>query len=962
MRIFVLIVGCLMLFVSSGIEIVYATPSITSTIMVKMVKGLTAAEQAAIIARNGGVEISSVPVLRLHVISVPAENLFLLLKDYRADPQVESVEVSKSRKAETLSDDQHVGVQWSLQKIGWDKVYGKIAPKGTATVALLDTGIDATHPDLKNNIVVGTSILDGSNGFTDPSGHGTQMAGIIAAVTGNGKGIAGVAYAGVKVMPITVLDAAGIGQDTDIIQGIVWAVDHGANILLMAFSNHDFSQNLQDALDYAWSKGTVLVAATGNNATSTPTYPAGNRGVIGISATDETDLLAATSNFGLDTFLAAPGTNIYTTTLGNTYNYVSGTSASSAIVAGVAGFMKANDSKLSNGAIVGRLAKSADSVGSASNLNNQTMYGNGRVDMAKAIADTSTNIIVQPAGTLGGGGPYVGPYKAAAMKTATVTGNWNSTTTWGGAAVPVTGDTVVINSGVKVTVNVNTASVASIKINAPASSNGITVSGTNTLNCSGTIAMNAPTASANGTIAVGTGTLNAGSITITGGSSSSQYSLVSLSTGTINVTGDISFSGMQAQARLAFTGSGTLNIGGNLGANGTFTASTGTVNFRGGHNQSVAGYTYNTLKANSCFNVNLAGAATIKTLTIGDATVCQCNPSPCVINMPTFFYDNGFSITLSSGSALNFISGDYYISSSTLPNFSLKNINFKTSWFIYTGVGPQTVASVNNSMNVALSGSGVKSFAPGVTLNTLDINLGATAYITPGLNLQVGALVFGITSGQQGTIKGTWGSTTATAATHHNNTYFAPSTGYLTVLSDMRSAQPTVTLSVVFGGPNTVKVGNTFIAVASGGRGTGAYAYSATGSACQVNASTGVGKVLHVSGGCSVTATKAGDDYNSMSSPSAPLIITTINKGDQAALILNTTMPLANAQSETMSVTGGTTGGAATYKLVSGPCSITGNKLTAKSNTGYCLVNATMAGNTDYNPVTSYPDNFVVLK
>ena len=76
MRRFVLIVGCLMLFVSSGIEIVYATPSITSTIMVKMVKGLTAAEQAAIIARNGGVEISSVPVLRLHVISVPAENLF----------------------------------------------------------------------------------------------------------------------------------------------------------------------------------------------------------------------------------------------------------------------------------------------------------------------------------------------------------------------------------------------------------------------------------------------------------------------------------------------------------------------------------------------------------------------------------------------------------------------------------------------------------------------------------------------------------------------------------------------------------------------------------------------------------------------------------------------------------------------------------------------------------------------
>ena len=198
-----------------------------------------------------------------------------MLKDYQSDPQVESVEVNKSRKAETLSNDTNIGVQWSLPKIGWDKVYGTVVPGGTARVALLDTGVDGKHPDLKKQVIAGTSILDGSNGLTDPSGHGTQAAGIVAAVTGNNAGIAGVAFQGVKVMPVTVLDATGTGMDSDIIQGVVWAADNGADVILMAFSNPDFSQHLQEAIDYAWSKGVVLVAATGNASESTPTYPAG---------------------------------------------------------------------------------------------------------------------------------------------------------------------------------------------------------------------------------------------------------------------------------------------------------------------------------------------------------------------------------------------------------------------------------------------------------------------------------------------------------------------------------------------------------------------------------------------------------------------------------------------------------------------------------------------------------------
>src|SRR5439155_8855900 len=115
---------------------------------------------------------------------------------------------------------------------------------------------------------------------------------------------------GVKVMPVQVLAADGTGLDGDIINGIVWAADNGADVILMGFSNPGFSQALQNAVDYAWGKGAVVVAATGNDGVSTPTYPAGDAQVIGVSATDQNDALAASSNFGADTFLGAPGVAI----------------------------------------------------------------------------------------------------------------------------------------------------------------------------------------------------------------------------------------------------------------------------------------------------------------------------------------------------------------------------------------------------------------------------------------------------------------------------------------------------------------------------------------------------------------------------------------------------------------------------------------------------------------------------
>jgi hypothetical protein len=221
---------------------------------------------------------------------------------------------------------------------------------------------------------------------------------------------------------VKVLDSQGLGLDSDVINGVVYATTHGANVILMSFSNPGYSSALQTAINYAWSHGVVLVAATGNdNGSSTVNYPAGDKGVIGVGSTGIGDTVSSFSNTGADVFLAAPGENILSTSNGGGYVGVTGTSASAAAVAGAAALIKASSVGATNGVIVNRLAESADAVGTAS----QT--GNGRLNLYRAINDTSSTSI-EPAGAGANGGPFVGPYTAAAAPTEflEVWGNTNS--------------------------------------------------------------------------------------------------------------------------------------------------------------------------------------------------------------------------------------------------------------------------------------------------------------------------------------------------------------------------------------------------------------------------------------------------------------------------------------------------------------------------------------------------------
>ena len=400
-------------------------------------------------------------------IELPAPSASSGAAALSADPAVAFVELDRSRTIGATPSDPRYAEQWSLPRIGWNVVHDGAAPTGHATVAVLDTGVDTEHADLRGVVVPGVSFVDGTPADADPNGHGTWMAGIVAARTDDGIGIAGIGYAGVSVLPVTVLGTDGTGRDSDIVAGVVYAVDAGADVILMSFSATGSSAALQAAIDYAWAHDVVVVAATGNGGSSAPTYPAGDRGVIGVSSTDRSDHLAPGSNDGSDTFLAAPGVDILTTSADGGYETVSGTSAAAAEVAGAAGLMRAHDPSASNGVIVARLARDAAPAGTT------VETGNGRLDLARAVADRSSEPVT-PLGVAGsGGGPFVGPYVAATVRTWTGGGadnNWTTAANWGGTA-PVAGDDLVFPGGAARLSNTNNYAAAT-------AFNSITISGT----------------------------------------------------------------------------------------------------------------------------------------------------------------------------------------------------------------------------------------------------------------------------------------------------------------------------------------------------------------------------------------------------------------------------------------------------------------------------------------------------
>ncbi|HKX30064.1 MAG TPA: S8 family serine peptidase, partial [Blastocatellia bacterium] len=247
---------------------------------------------------------------------------------------------------------------------GWQQTTGSRA----TIIAVIDTGIDPGHPDLIHNLwlnreeaegregvdddhngylddLAGWNFVDDSSAIDDDHGHGTAMAGIIAAEADNGGGLSGVMWRA-RLMPLKALDRSGTGAISEVVEAIDYAAAQGASVINCSFGTEGYSQSLLDAIDRAAASGALVVASAGNQGADlahTPYYPASyNLGnLIAVAASTNTDQLAEFSNWGADNVqIAAPGVEIVTTSAGGGYLRLTGTSAAAPLVAGVAGLLK----------------------------------------------------------------------------------------------------------------------------------------------------------------------------------------------------------------------------------------------------------------------------------------------------------------------------------------------------------------------------------------------------------------------------------------------------------------------------------------------------------------------------------------------------------------------------------------------------------------------------------------------
>lgn len=264
---------------------------------------------------------------------------------------------------------------WGIDRVNAPDVHAAGFQGSGIKVAVLDTGIMTSHEDLH---VAGGYDTTGIGSYTDNNGHGTHVAGTIAALN-NTVGVIGAAPAA-QLYAVKVLDSSGSGTYTDIIEGIQWAINNDMDVINMSLGGSVGSTALEDACDAAYNAGILLVAAAGNSGTSTGTtecigYPAKYSSVMAVGSTDSNDVRSYFSSTGSTLEIMAPGSSIYSTTYNGGYGTMSGTSMASPHVAGVAALVWSAKTSLTNVQLRNALNETANDM-----WNDPWRYGNGLVD------------------------------------------------------------------------------------------------------------------------------------------------------------------------------------------------------------------------------------------------------------------------------------------------------------------------------------------------------------------------------------------------------------------------------------------------------------------------------------------------------------------------------------------------------------------------------------------------------
>jgi thermitase len=364
---------------------------VPNELLVKFRPGTPARVQAGVHHAIGAAVRGELAALDVEVVTLPTgTDPQQAASVYARDPAVEYAEPNYVSVANSTPNDPSFAQQWGLSKIQAPLAWNVTQGREDISIAILDSGIDLNHEDLSAKIVA-TQNFSTSDTDDDNYGHGTHLAGIAAAITDNGLGIAGLGSR-CTLINAKVDEDNGAARSSAVAQGIAWAVDSGAKVICMSFGASTASQTVETAINYAWDRGAVLVASAGNTNSTTPNYPAFYEHCISVAATDPSDQKEAHSNFGSWVDVAAPGAGILSTlpshpfamqplySLPLGYGTLSGTSQATAFVAGLAGLVWSTPFGTSNAAVRARIEQTCDPI-----TGTGTLWRSGRINAARAV-------------------------------------------------------------------------------------------------------------------------------------------------------------------------------------------------------------------------------------------------------------------------------------------------------------------------------------------------------------------------------------------------------------------------------------------------------------------------------------------------------------------------------------------------------------------------------------------------